>query len=69
MTFISLAQKMLDGPGATTGGRAGKRTRRSSGDAAKLQKEVRAARRRKVPVTEIAERYGVTTSYIYQIGK
>jgi len=67
-TFSGIAEKLLSGSKPKANGGSGKRTRRSSADAAKLQKQIRAARKRKVPVTDIAEKFGVTTSYIYQIG-
>lgn len=47
---------------------AGKaRARRSGKELAAFRKAVRAERKRGVPVTEIAERHKVSTTYIYQL--
>lgn len=68
-TLAGIAEKLLDDSKSKTNRTNGKRARRSSAEAAKLQKQIRAARRKKMPVREIAEELGVTTSYIYQMGK
>jgi len=52
-----------------TKSREGKRTRRSAADVAKMKKQIRAARKKKVPVSQIAKGLGLTTSYIYQLEK
>lgn len=80
VTVSSLVEKLLDGgaPEKTARGvkaaktakkarKKGKRLRRTASDAGKLRLKVIAARKRKVPVKQIAEDLGVTTSYIYQI--
>ena len=41
--------------------------RRSRSDAAAFRKEILSARKKGLPVSELAEKYGVTNSYIYQI--
>ena len=66
-TFVGIAHKLLDGASAEPKIRDGKRTRRSGADVAKMKKQIRAARKKKVPVTQIAEDLGVTPSYIYQL--
>jgi len=43
--------------------------RRSAADVSKMKKEIRAARKKKVPVSQIAKDLGITTSYIYQLDK
>ena len=68
-TFVGIAQKLLDGSNADPDRGSGKRSRRSAADIAKMKKQIRAARKKKVPVTQIAEELGVTTSYIYQLGR
>jgi hypothetical protein len=62
MTLRTVTQKMLE---ASSGNRP--RKRRSRADVALLKKEVRAARRHKVPVKHIADKLGVTPAYIYQL--
>jgi hypothetical protein len=68
-TIIAVAQKLLDSAIVTKKNSYGTRKRRSGADAARLRKQVRAARRQKVPVKAIADKLGVSTAYIYQIGK
>jgi hypothetical protein len=68
-TFVGIAQKLLNEPNAGTNGRNGTRTRRSSDDVAKMKKQIHAARKKKVPVKQIAEDLGITTSYIYQLDR
>lgn len=63
-TFAGIAHKLLNGVDAKT---ARSRTRRSAADVAKMKKQIRAARKKKVPVAQIAEQLGVTPSYIYQL--
>jgi hypothetical protein len=65
-TFAEIAKKVL-GSRATTS--KGKRLRRSAADVAKMKKQIRAARKKKVPVSQIAKDLGLTTSYIYQLEK
>jgi hypothetical protein len=67
--FAEIAQKVLGSSTTTTNGGKGKRTRRSAADVAKMKKQIRAARIRKVPVSQIAKDFGITTSYIYQLEK
>jgi Mor family transcriptional regulator len=40
--------------------------RRSRADAAAMRKEIKAARKKGTSATELAKKYGVTTSYVYQ---
>jgi hypothetical protein len=68
-TMVGIVQKLLNAPRANAANGNTRRARRSSDDARKLRKEVAAARKRNVPVKQIAEELGVTTSYIYQIGR
>ena len=68
-TFAEIAQKALGSPATTTESAKGKRVRRSAADVAKMKKEIRAARKRRVPVSQIAKDLGLTTSYIYQLEK
>jgi hypothetical protein len=66
-TFISVAQELLDTPSHSTANVNGKRKRRSAEDAAALRKQIRAARRQKVPVKQIAKELRITPSYVYQL--
>jgi hypothetical protein len=67
-TFAGIAHKLLNGVDAKTTKRTGRsRTRRSAADVAKMKKQIRAARKKKVPVAQIAKQLGVTPSYIYQL--
>jgi hypothetical protein len=68
-TFGGIAQKLLGEPETTGKNGNGQRLRRSSADVAKMKKQIRAARKKKVPVKQIAEDLGITTSYIYQLDK
>ena len=65
-TFAEIAKKVLGSPATTS---KGKRLRRSAADVAKMKKQIRAARKKKVPVSQIAKDPGLTTSYIYQLEK
>ncbi len=68
-TLSGIANKLLDTPNARDKDGAEKRMRRSAADVTKLKREIRLARRKKVPVRQIAEQLGLTTSYIYQLDK
>ena len=68
-TFAEIAQKVLGSPATTTQSGNGKRVRRSGADVARMKKQIRAARKNKVPVAKIAKDLGITTSYIYQLAK
>jgi hypothetical protein len=68
-TFAEIARKVLGSPAPTTTSGKGKRLRRSAADVVKRKKEIRAARKRKVPVSKIAKDFGITSSYIYQLDK
>ena len=68
-TFAEIAGKVLGSQVTTTTSGKGKRLRRSAADVAKMKKEIRAARKRKVPISQIAKDLGLTTSYIYQLDK
>ena len=63
-TMVSLSEKLLSEGGKKTNSA---RHRRSRADAAQLRKQVRAARRQNTSVKEIADRLGVTPSYVYQL--
>jgi len=69
-TLVSVAQKMI---GTTSNSSVGngsrKRKRRSAADVVLLKKKILAARKRKVPVKTIADELGITTAYVYQIGR
>jgi hypothetical protein len=70
VTMVSVAQKILDGStnaAASNGTR--KRRRRSAADVVLLKRQILAARKRKIPVKTIADELGITTAYVYQIGK
>lgn len=43
------------------------RTRRTAADAAKIRKDILSARAKGVAATKLAEKYGVSTAYIYMI--
>jgi hypothetical protein len=68
VTLMTVAQKLLDAASASPGRDNGKeRRRRSRAGVAQLRKQARAARKRKMPVKEIASKLGVTPAYIYQL--
>jgi hypothetical protein len=64
-TFVAIADKLLGQREARRGN--GVRQRRSGHDLERLKRRVIAARKRNIPVRQIAEDYGITPSYIYQI--
>jgi hypothetical protein len=68
-TFAEIAQKVLGEPATTTKAGNRQRVRRSAADVAKMKKQIRAARKRKVPVSQIAKDLRITPSYIYQLDK
>jgi hypothetical protein len=68
-TLIAVALKLLESSAARKKNSNGTRKRRSGADAARLRKQIRAARKQKVPVKVIADKLGVSTAYVYQIGK
>ena len=43
------------------------KSRRSRADAAVMKKQSRAARKKGVPVADLARQYGVSTAYIYML--
>ena len=67
--IIATAQKMLDTAhledSRTSGGP--KRHRRSAVEAEKMRADILAKRAKGVPATKLAEKYGVSTAYIYMI--
>lgn len=69
--IIATAQKMLDTAhleersGSRDGGP--KRRRRSAAEAEKMRADILAKRAKGVPATKLAEKYGVSTAYIYMI--
>lgn len=67
--IIATAQKMIETAEADSpnGTNEKIRTRRSSTDAEKMKAQIRAARAKGVPASKLAEKYGVSTAYIYMI--
>ena len=68
--IIITAQKMLatahlEDNGA--GGRGPKRRRRSAAEAEKMRADILAKRAKGVSAAKLAEKYGVSTAYIYMI--
>jgi hypothetical protein len=68
-TLVGIMQKLLDSVAANVNTGSPKRVRRTPEDAQKLRQQVAEARRKKIPVKQIARELGVTPSYIYQLGK
>lgn len=70
--IIATAQKMLDTAhleesSAIARGGMPRRRRRSSAEAEKMRADILAKRAKGVPATKLAEKYGVSTAYIYMI--
>ena len=69
--IITTAQKMLDTAhleDSRSGARGGpKRRRRSSAEADKMRADILAKRAKGVSAAKLAEKYGVSTAYIYMI--
>lgn len=66
--IISTAQKMLDTAHLEEKHQGGsKRRRRSSVEAEKMRADILAKRAKGVPAAKLAEKYGVSTAYIYMI--
>jgi hypothetical protein len=72
--IVGQLQKILDEAAAQAAGSTmgkssgtGKRTKRSAAEVKRMRKEIASARKRGASVAELAEEYGVTTSYIYQL--
>jgi hypothetical protein len=72
--IVSTAQKMLatadldQGSSKPSSSRGGsKRRRRSGAEAEKMRADILAKRAKGVPATKLAEKYGVSTAYIYMI--
>lgn len=71
--IVSTAQKMLataDLEGSKQGASkrgGGARHRRSGVEAEKMRADILAKRLKGVPATKLAEKYGVSTAYIYMI--
>ncbi|WP_421692785.1 hypothetical protein [Aestuariivirga sp.] len=70
--IIGTAQKMLATAhleASKTGARAGAptRRRRSAAEAEKMRADILAKRAKGVAATKLAEKYGVSTAYIYMI--
>ena len=67
--IITTAQKMLDTAHLedSRSGGGPKRRRRSAVEAEKMRADILAKRAKGVPATKLAERYGVSTAYIYMI--
>ena len=66
--IIATAQKMLDTAHLEESRSGGpKRRRRSGVEAEKMRADILAKRAKGVPATKLAEKYGVSTAYIYMI--
>ncbi len=68
--IITTAQKMLDTAHLEdnrSASGAPKRRRRSAVEAEKMRADILAKRAKGVPATKLAEKYGVSTAYIYMI--
>jgi hypothetical protein len=73
--IIGTAQKLLATADLESGrpsagaarGNAPKRRRRSGAEADKMRADILAKRAKGVPATKLAEKYGVSTAYIYMI--
>ena len=68
--IISSAQKMLDTAhleDSRASARSGPRRRRSSAEAEKMRSDILAKRAKGVSAAKLAEKYGVSTAYIYMI--
>jgi hypothetical protein len=66
-TFAKLAHKLLETPAKSGANGNGTRRRRSAEDAAELKRQIRQARRKNIPVKEIAAKLGITPAYVYQL--
>ena len=71
-TILTTAQKLLDSVEESKEQKgkvnaSPRRQRRSSEDAEKMRAQILAARAKGVPATKLAEKYGVSTAYIYMI--
>jgi hypothetical protein len=70
-TILTTAQKLLDSVETNKASKgkasATPRQRRSSADAEKMREQILAARAKGVSATKLAEKYGVSTAYIYMI--
>lgn len=65
--IIVTAQKMLDTASLEESRSGPRRLRRSSAEADKMRADVLAKRAKGVPAAKLAEKYGVSTAYIYMI--
>jgi hypothetical protein len=71
--IVSTAQKMLatadldEGSSRSSARGGSKRRRRSAAEAEKMRADILAKRAKGVPATKLAEKYGVSTAYIYMI--
>lgn len=69
--IISTAEKLLATAdledNRSSKGSAPKRRRRSGMEAEKMRADILAKRAKGVPATKLAEKYGVSTAYIYMI--
>ena len=67
--IITTAQKVLDTAHLeeSRSGSGPKRRRRSAVEAEKMRADILAKRAKGVPATKLAEKYGVSTAYIYMI--
>lgn len=70
-TILTTAQKLLDSLETTKASNgkvsASPRRRRSSEDAEKMRDQILAARARGVSAVKLAEKYAVSTAYIYMM--
>lgn len=71
--LIRLAQELLksvepSGSKKSKPANSGKRTRRSGKELAAFRKMLKAERKKGVSAAELAEKHGVSSAYIYQLG-
>jgi|688.fasta_scaffold1348937_1 hypothetical protein len=68
--IIVIAQKILETAqheGNSYHNGVPRRRRRSAEDAAKMRQDILAKRAKGIPAAKLAEKYGVTTAYVYMI--
>lgn len=64
---IAATETVSAKPGKSSAG--SRRTRRTAVQAEKMRADILAKRAKGVPATDLAEKYGVSTAYIYMIKK
>lgn len=66
-TIITLVDKFRKEAAREPGDKTTRRSRRSAAEAEKMRKDILAARAKGVAAAKLAEKYGVSTAYIYMI--